>query len=102
MPKLIIDGQEIDVAPATNLIEAARQLGIEIPHYCYHPRLSIAGQDRLCMGDIEKTPRPAIACNSQCADGMVVSTQTDRDKETQRSMMEYQSINNPIDRPVCV
>src|SRR5436309_15986170 len=101
MPKLTIDAREIDVAPGTNLIEAARQLGIEIPHYCYHPGLSIAGQCRLCMVDIEKTPRPTIACNTQCADGMVVSTQTDRVKETRRSIMEFHLINHPLDCPVC-
>ncbi len=101
MPKLTIDGKEIEVAPGTNLIEAARQLGIEVPHYCYHPGLSIAGQCRLCMVDIEKTPRPTIACNTPAADGMVVSTQTDRVKETRRSIMEFHLINHPLDCPVC-
>jgi NADH-quinone oxidoreductase subunit G len=101
MPKLTIDGKEIEVAPGTNLIEAARQAGIEIPHYCYHPGLSIAGQCRLCMVDIEKAPRPTIACNTEAADGMVVMTQTDRVKETRRSVMEYHLINHPLDCPVC-
>ena len=101
MPKLTIDGKEIEVAPGTNLIEAARQLGIEIPHYCYHPGLTIAGQCRLCMVDIEKAPRPTIACNTQATDGMVVHTQTDRVKETRRSVMEFHLINHPLDCPVC-
>jgi NADH-quinone oxidoreductase subunit G len=101
MPKVTIDGKEIEVPPGTNLIEAARQLGIEIPHYCYHPGLSIAGQCRLCMVDIEKTPRPTIACNTPAADGMVVHTQTDRVKETQRAVMEFHLINHPLDCPVC-
>src|SRR5437773_8145101 len=101
MPKLTIDAREIDVAPGTNLIEAARQLGIEIPHYCYHPGLSIAGQCRLCMVDIEKTPRPTIACNTQCADGMVVSTQTDLLTSSQRSIMDFYLLINPFDRQVC-
>ncbi len=101
MPKLIIDGKEIEVEPGTNLIEAARRLGIEVPHYCYHPGLSIAGQCRLCMVDIEKAPRPTIACNTQAADGMVVHTETDRVKETRRSMMEFHLINHPLDCPVC-
>jgi NADH-quinone oxidoreductase subunit G len=99
--KLTIDGKEIEVEPGTNLIEAARRLGIEVPHYCYHPGLSIAGQCRLCMVDIEKAPRPTIACNTQAADGMVVHTQTDRVKETRRSMMEFHLINHPLDCPVC-
>ena len=101
MPKLTIDGKEIEVEAGTNLIEAARRLGIEVPHYCYHPGLSIAGQCRLCMVDIEKAPRPTIACNTLAADGMVVHTQTDRVKETRRSMMEFHLINHPLDCPVC-
>ncbi|HYE92781.1 MAG TPA: 2Fe-2S iron-sulfur cluster-binding protein [Terriglobales bacterium] len=101
MPKLTIDGKEIEVPAGTNLIEAARRLGIEVPHYCYHPGLSIAGQCRLCMVDIEKTPRPTIACNTQAADGMVVHTQSERVKETRRSIMEFHLINHPLDCPVC-
>jgi NADH-quinone oxidoreductase subunit G len=101
MPKLTIDGKEIEVEAGTNLIEAARRLGIEVPHYCYHPGLSIAGQCRLCMVDIEKAPRPTIACNTQAADGMVVHTQTERVKDTRRSMMEFHLINHPLDCPVC-
>jgi NADH-quinone oxidoreductase subunit G len=101
MPKLTIDGKEIEVPAGTNLIEAARLLGIEVPHYCYHPGLSIAGQCRLCMVDIEKAPRPTIACNTQAADGMVVNTQSDRVKETRRSVMEFHLINHPLDCPVC-
>jgi NADH-quinone oxidoreductase subunit G len=101
MPKLTIDGKEIEVPAGTNLIEAARRLGIEIPHYCYHPGLSIAGQCRLCMVDIEKAPRPTIACNTLAAEGMVVDTQSDRVKETRRSVMEFHLINHPLDCPVC-
>ena len=101
MPKLSIDGKEIEVEAGTNLIEAARRLGIEVPHYCYHPGLSIAGQCRLCMVDIEKTPRPSIACNTPAADGMVVHTQTERVKDMRRSMMEFHLINHPLDCPVC-
>jgi NADH-quinone oxidoreductase subunit G len=101
MPKLTIDGKEIEVEAGTNQIEAARRLGIEVPHYCYHPALSIAGQCRLCMVDIEKTPRPTIACNTQAADGMVVHTDTERVKQSRQSMMEFHLINHPLDCPVC-
>ncbi len=101
MPKLTIDGKEVQVPPGTNLIEAARQVGIEVPHYCYHPGLSIAGQCRLCMVDIEKAPRPTIGCNTMAADGMVVHTQTDRVLETRKSIMEFHLINHPLDCPVC-
>ena len=101
MPKLTIDGKEIEVEAGTNLIEAARRLGVEVPHYCYHPALSIAGQCRLCMVDIEKAPRPTIACNTVATDGMVVLTDTDAGAETRQSMMEFHLINHPLDCPVC-
>jgi len=101
MPKLTIDGKEVEVAPGTNLIEAAQKLGIEIPHYCYHPGLTIAGQCRLCMVDIEKNPRPQISCNMTAADGMVVHTQTERILETRKSVMEFHLANHPLDCPVC-
>jgi NADH-quinone oxidoreductase subunit G len=101
MPKVTINGKEIEVPAGTNLIEAARAAGVEVPHYCYHPGLSIAGQCRLCMVDIDKVPRPQIACNTQVADGMVVETETPRVKDTRRSMMEFHLINHPLDCPVC-
>src|SRR5262245_11141768 len=101
MPKLTINGQTVEVAAGPNLIEAARTIGVEIPHYCYHPGLSIAGQCRLCMIDIEKAPRPTIACNTVATDGMVVMTETPRVQETRRSIMEFHLINHPLDCPVC-
>jgi NADH-quinone oxidoreductase subunit G len=101
MPKLTVDGQAIEVPPGTNLIETARRLGIEVPHYCYHPGLPIAGACRLCMVDLEKAPRPTIACNTLAADGMAVMTQTPRVLELRRSVMEWHLINHPLDCPVC-
>jgi NADH-quinone oxidoreductase subunit G len=101
VPKLTIDGVEVEVPPGTNVLEAARQAGVEVPHYCYHPGLSIAGQCRLCMVDVDKVPRPQISCNMAAADGMVVHTQTERVVETRRSIMEFHLINHPLDCPVC-
>jgi NADH-quinone oxidoreductase subunit G len=101
MPRLTINGKEIEVPAGTNLIEAAQLVGVEVPHYCYHPGLSIAGQCRLCMVDIEKFPKPQIACNTVATDGMVVSTETDRVRETRRSVMEWHLVNHPLDCPVC-
>ena len=101
MPKLTVNGKEITVPDGTNLIEAAKAAGAEVPHYCYHPGLSIAGQCRLCMVDIDKVPRPQIACNTQAAEGMVVQTESERVKDTRRSMMEFHLINHPLDCPVC-
>src|SRR3970282_2250873 len=101
MPKLTINGKEVEVPEGTNLIEAAKAAGADVPHYCYHPALSIAGQCRLCMVDSGKVRRPQIACNTQAAEGMVVHTETERVKETRRSMMEFHLINHPLDCPVC-
>ncbi|MGH7262636.1 MAG: molybdopterin-dependent oxidoreductase [Candidatus Rokuibacteriota bacterium] len=101
MPKLTIDDKEIEAPPGTNLMEAARRLGIEIPHYCYHPGLSIAGQCRLCMVEIGNNPRPQIACNTQVAEGMTVRTETPKVLATRQSIMEFHLINHPLDCPVC-
>jgi NADH-quinone oxidoreductase subunit G len=101
VPKLTIDGVEVTVEAGTNVLEAARQAGVEVPHYCYHPGLAIAGQCRLCMVDIDRVPRPQISCNMTVADGMVVRTQTERVVETRRSIMEFHLINHPLDCPVC-
>jgi NADH-quinone oxidoreductase subunit G len=101
MPRLTVDGREVEVPAGTNLIEAARRLGIEIPHYCYHPGLPIAGACRLCMVDLEKAPRPTIACNTLAADGMAVLTETPRVLELRRSVMEWHLVNHPLDCPVC-
>jgi len=101
MPRLTINGKEVEVPAGTNLIEAARLAGAEVPHYCYHPGLSVVGQCRLCMVDIEKVPRPQIGCNTVAADGMVVHTESDRVKETRKSIMEFHLINHPLDCPVC-
>jgi len=101
VPRLTVNGKDVEVPEGTNLIEAAKVAGVEVPHYCYHPGLSIAGQCRLCMVDIDKVPRPQIACNTLAADGMAVHTETDRVKDTRRSMMEFHLINHPLDCPVC-
>ena len=101
MPRLTINGKAVEVPAGTNLIEAARSAGVEVPHYCYHAGLSIAGQCRLCMVDIDKTPRPTIACNTQATEGMVVHTDTERVRDTRRSIMEFHLINHPLDCPVC-
>jgi len=101
MPTLTIDGKQITVEPGTKVIEAARRLGFFVPHYCYHPGLSIAGNCRICMVEIEKFPKPQIACNTDCQNGMVVRTDSDKAKETQRYILEFLLANHPLDCPVC-
>ena len=101
MPTLTIDGKSVTVEAGTKVIEAAARLGIEVPRYCYHPGLSIAGNCRICMVDIEKFPKTQVACNTDCQDGMVVRTDTDRVKETRRHILEFLLVNHPLDCPVC-
>lgn len=101
MPKLTIDGQEVEVPEGTNLIEAARQVGAEVPHYCYHPKLSIAGNCRICQVEIEKMPKLQIACNTKATDGMVVHTKSPRVLEARQGVLEFILVNHPIDCPVC-
>ena len=102
MPKLTIDGREIEVAAGTNLIEAARQAGIAVPYFCYHPYLSIVGQCRICMVEIQGQPRLAIACATPASDGMVVRSETSpRVTEARNAVMEFLLANHPLDCPVC-
>ena len=101
MPKLTIDGVEIEVAPGTTVLQAALSRGAEIPHYCYHPGLSIAGNCRMCLIEVEKAPKLLIGCATQCTDGMVVHTQSEKVKAGQRDVMEFLLKNHPLDCPVC-
>jgi len=101
MAKLTIDGREVEAPDNYNLIQAAELLGIEIPHYCYHPGLSIVGNCRMCLVEVEKAPKLQIACNTRVTEGMVVRTQSDKAKAAQKAVLEFLLINHPIDCPVC-
>ncbi len=101
MPKLTIDGKEIEVPAGTTVIQAAEKLGIFVPRYCYHPGLSIAGNCRICLVEVEKAPKLQIACNTPVTDGMVVRTNTQKVTEGQQSVLEFLLINHPLDCPVC-
>ncbi|MEW6298133.1 MAG: molybdopterin-dependent oxidoreductase [Thermodesulfobacteriota bacterium] len=101
MPKLTIDGREVSVEDGLNVIQAAERLGIEVPHYCYHPGLSISGNCRMCLVEIEKVPKLQIACNTKVAEGMVVYTKTPKVKAAQEAVLEFLLINHPIDCPIC-
>ena len=101
MPKLILDGEELEVAPGTTVLAAALSRGREIPHYCWHPGLSISGNCRMCLVEVEKAPKLVIACSTPVADGMVVRTETDRVKKAREAMMEFFLINHPLDCPIC-
>jgi NADH-quinone oxidoreductase subunit G len=101
VPKVTIDGHLIEVPAGTRVIEAAKKLGIKIPHYCYHPALSIAGSCRMCLVEIEKFPKLQIACHTIVCDGMVVHTQTESARKARTAMLEFLLANHPLDCPVC-
>ena len=101
MPKLTIDGREVEVEAGKTILQAALTLGREIPHYCYHPGLSIAGNCRMCLVEVEKAPKLLIACDTRVQDGMVVNTDNPRVRDARASMMEFFLINHPLDCPIC-
>src|SRR5471030_865027 len=102
MPKLTIDGQEIEVEAGTVIIQAAEQLGIEIPRFCYHERLAIAGNCRMCLVEVAPgPPKPQASCAMPCADGMVIKTNTPMVKKAREGVMEFLLINHPLDCPIC-
>ncbi len=101
MPTLTIDGKQVTVELGTTVIQAAEQLGIFVPRYCYHPGLSIAGNCRICLVEVEKAPKLQIACNTPVADGMVVHTKNPKVEQGRQSVLEFLLINHPLDCPVC-
>ena len=101
MPKITIDGRTIEAGDKQTIIEAARENGIEIPHFCWHPRLSVSGNCRMCLVEVEKAPKLVIACSTQVADGMVVNTANPRVVNAREAVMEFLLINHPLDCPIC-
>jgi NADH-quinone oxidoreductase subunit G len=101
MPKCIIDGKEIEVAPGTNVLKAALDNGIHIQHFCWHPDLPVDGNCRTCMIEVEKMPKLQIACNTVITEGMVIHTKSPKATEAQRTALEFLLLNHPIDCPVC-
>ncbi len=102
MPKVTIDDRTFEVEAGTNLIDAGLEVGVHVPHYCYHPRLSVVGQCRMCLVEIEGNPKLQAACVTQVQkDGMVVHTRSERVQEAQDGMMEFFLINHPLDCPIC-
>ena len=101
MPTLTIDGIQVTVEPGTTVLQAAEQVGIEIPRFCYHERLSIAGNCRMCLVEQEKAPKPIASCAMPAADGMVIHTDTPMVQKARRGVMEFLLINHPLDCPIC-
>ncbi|MBV8660135.1 MAG: NADH-quinone oxidoreductase subunit G [Burkholderiales bacterium] len=101
MLEIEIDGKKLTVPNGTTVIEAARSIGTHIPHFCYHKKLSIAANCRMCLVQVEKAPKPLPACATPVNDGMKVFTHSDMAVKAQQGVMEFLLINHPLDCPIC-
>jgi NADH-quinone oxidoreductase subunit G len=101
MAKVIVDGIEVEIANGSSVLQACEAAGKEIPRFCYHERLSIAGNCRMCLVEVEKVPKPVASCGQPVADGMVIKTDTDMVRKGRRGVMEFLLINHPLDCPIC-
>ncbi|MEQ9500943.1 MAG: 2Fe-2S iron-sulfur cluster-binding protein [Deltaproteobacteria bacterium] len=101
MPKVTIDGTELEVENGTTIIRAALGAGIDVPYYCWHPRLSVAANCRMCLVEVEKAPKLLPACEVVVRDGMVVQTASEKVLEAREAVMEFLLVNHPIDCPIC-
>ncbi|MEY4506930.1 MAG: hypothetical protein RL297_1508 [Pseudomonadota bacterium] len=101
MVEIELDGQKVEVPPGSMVMHAAEKAGTYIPHFCYHKKLSIAANCRMCLVDVEKAPKPMPACATPVTMGMVVRTKSDKAIKAQQSVMEFLLINHPLDCPIC-
>ncbi|PWR25577.1 NADH-quinone oxidoreductase subunit NuoG [Zavarzinia aquatilis] len=101
MPILTVDGKTVEVPAGANVLQACEAAGVEIPRFCYHERLSIAGNCRMCLVEQEKAPKPIASCAMPAADNMVIKTNTPLVRKARRGVMEFLLINHPLDCPIC-
>jgi NADH-quinone oxidoreductase subunit G len=101
MPKLTIDGREVEVEQGLTVLQACESAGIEIPRFCYHERLSIAGNCRMCLVAMKGAPKPVASCAMPAAEGMVIYTNTPEVHKMRKGVMEFLLINHPLDCPIC-
>jgi len=101
MPKMKIDGIEIEVPAGITVLQACEMAGVEIPRFCYHERLSIAGNCRMCLVEQEKAPKPIASCAMPVVDNMVIHTNTPMVRKARNGVMEFLLINHPLDCPIC-
>ena len=101
MPKIQVDGREVEVAQGATVMDAATRLGIYVPHFCWHKKLSIAANCRMCLVEVEKAPKPMPACATPATEGMKVWTNSPAAKKAQTGVMEFLLINHPLDCPIC-
>ena len=101
MLKVEINGQQFEAEPGSTIIEVADSAGIYIPRFCYHEKLSVAANCRMCLVEVERAPKPLPACATPVTDGMVVQTLSEIAKQAQEDTMEFLLINHPLDCPIC-
>ena len=101
MVEIELDGQKVEVAEGSMVMHAAEKAGTYIPHFCYHKKLSIAANCRMCLVEVEKAPKPMPACATPVTQGMIVRTKSDKAIAAQKSVMEFLLINHPLDCPIC-
>ncbi len=101
MAKLTIDGMEVEVQNGLTVLQACEQIGIEIPRFCYHERLTIAGNCRMCLVEMERAPKPVASCSMPVGDGMVITTNSPAVQKMRQGVMEFLLINHPLDCPIC-
>ena len=101
MPKVTVDGIEVEVETGSTVLQACEAAGKEIPRFCYHERLSIAGNCRMCLVEMEKSPKPVASCAMPVMDGQVIKTNTPMVKKAREGVMEFLLINHPLDCPIC-
>jgi NADH-quinone oxidoreductase subunit G len=101
MPKLTIDGREVEVPAGITLLQACELAGVEIPRFCYHERLSVAGNCRMCLVEMERAPKPIASCAMPVGEGMVIRTDSESVQKARKGVMEFLLINHPLDCPIC-
>jgi NADH-quinone oxidoreductase subunit G len=101
MVKMTIDGNEHEIDAGLTVLQACEQIGIEIPRFCYHERLSIAGNCRMCLVEMERSPKPIASCAMPVAEGMIIRTNTPAVQKMRKGVMEFLLINHPLDCPIC-
>ena len=101
MPKLTIDDKEIEVPAGITVLQACEMAGAEIPRFCYHERLSVAGNCRMCLVEMERAPKPIASCAMPVGEGMVIRTESEMIKKARNGVMEFLLINHPLDCPIC-
>jgi NADH-quinone oxidoreductase subunit G len=101
MIEIELDGQKVEITEGSMIMHAANKAGTYIPHFCYHKKLSIAANCRMCLVEVEKAPKPMPACATPVTNGMIVRTRSDKALKAQQSVMEFLLINHPLDCPIC-